>query len=65
MALRMDEVSIRCMGCWQTITLEEGVRNSWKMCQRCNFAICNFCYEHLENSDKCLSWFCSTCMFCV
>lgn len=58
MSLTMDEVSIRCMGCWQSNTLEDAIRNDWKMCKHCNFAICSYCRQHLDNTQKCLSHVC-------
>ena len=60
MPLKMDEVSIRCMGCSQPRTLEEAARSGWKMCKFCNFAICSFCYENLGESRKCFSFPCAT-----
>ena len=57
--LRMDEVSIRCMGCFQPVTLEEAVRAGWQMCQACNFPICPFCYADLGAGKICISNVCS------
>ena len=59
LALRMDEVSIRCMGCFQQATLEEAVRAGWQMCQACNFPICPYCYGDLGTEKICISHICS------
>lgn len=58
MATSMDEISIRCMGCNESLTLEKAVKKDWKMCENCNFSICSFCFELLDNM-KCLSYICS------
>lgn len=59
MPLNIAEVSIRCMGCSSLRTLEEAVRQGWKMCKLCNFAICEFCYANLDPSQQCLSFECA------
>ncbi len=56
--LKTDEVSIRCMGCSQLSTLEDAIRQEWRMCKFCNFTICNFCLEHLGSERQCLSYIC-------
>ena len=60
MQLTMDEVSIRCMGCFEKLNLEQAVRNGWKMCKHCNFTICSLCLNDLEEPKKCLSHVCSS-----
>lgn len=59
MPLNLDEVSMRCMGCNTSQTLETAVRQGWKMCRLCNFAICGFCYENLDPAQHCLSFECT------
>lgn len=58
MSLKMDEVSIRCMGCFQQKTLEQAVREGWQMCKTCQFAICMHCYQEIGEVKKCLSYIC-------
>ncbi len=59
MNIQMDEISIRCMGCNSILHLEQAVHEGWQMCKRCQFAICSFCYEHLDFGKHCLSYLCS------
>lgn len=54
----MDEVSIRCMGCFQQRTLEQAIREGWLMCKTCQFTICNICYQEIGEHGKCLSYLC-------
>ncbi|NUM34629.1 MAG: hypothetical protein HUU50_08800 [Candidatus Brocadiae bacterium] len=56
--LKTDEVSIRCMGCSKLSTLEEAIREEWKMCKFCNFTICSFCLMNLGQEKQCLSYVC-------
>lgn len=58
MLLKTSDVSIRCMGCSELMTLEEAVRAGWKMCKSCNFSICELCYHDLGFEKKCLSFDC-------
>jgi len=43
----MDEGSIRCMGCSKSISLNDALREHWRMCEHCNYFICDFCYTAL------------------
>ncbi len=59
MQIQVDEVSIRCMGCSTILALEEAARAEWKLCRRCQCAICNFCFDNLDEHKHCLSYFCT------
>lgn len=59
MTLEINDVSLRCMGCSRSNSLDECLKDAWKMCGHCHFAICPVCYGYLDEPKLCLSYTCS------
>lgn len=60
MNLSVEEVSLRCMGCSQLLSLEEAVKQNWQMCRHCGTGICSRCLGDLDVRRHCLSFACSS-----
>lgn len=60
MDISVEEVSLRCMGCSELLSLEDAVKQNWLMCRHCGTGICARCLRDLDAQKHCLSFACSS-----